>query len=582
MARIPQSFIDDLVSRVDIVEVIDARVPLKKQGREFTACCPFHTEKTPSFTVSPGKQFFHCFGCGAHGTALGFLMDYEHLDFVEAVQQLAAMVGLEVPQEAGQARTGHADLYAVLEQAARVYRETLKNSPAAIDYLKGRGVSGEIAAAFALGFAPAGWDTLLKDLGKDEAGRRHLSAAGLIVQRDDGGFYDRFRERIVFPIRDSRGRIIGFGGRVIGAEEPKYLNSPETPLFHKGRELYGLYEARQALRELPRLLVVEGYMDVVALHQHGIRYAVATLGTATTPEHLHKIFRVTPEVVFCFDGDRAGRAAAWRALENALPEAREGRQIRFMFLPEGEDPDSLVRKEGKDGFEARIRQALPLSSFLLDSLQAQTDLGSLDGRARLVELARPYLQRLPAGVFQDMLIAELARRAQVDSGKLSMLSRTPGLAQPAAKAGSASRPSLTGPVRKAIALLLNQPGLASLAGDPQALEGLNLKGISVLKAVLEFARAHPHISGAGLIEHWRDTEIGSHLMKLAQAELVIPLDAMESEFRAVMAGLQRQPAEQRLAALLEASRQRPLEAGEKTELSNLLKTRSGDAGAAKS
>ena len=600
MARIPQSFIDELVSRVDIVEVIDARVPLKKHGKEFTACCPFHNEKTPSFTVSPSKQFFHCFGCGAHGTALGFLMDYEHLDFVEAVRQLASMVGLAVPQEAGETRSDLAPLYAVLDQAARMYREALKNSPEAVAYLKARGLSGEIAAEFGIGFVPAGWDTLLKYLGSDEPGRQHLSAAGLIVRRDDGRFYDRFRERIMFPIRDSRGRIIAFGGRIIGkgavqgstsapggrksgAAEPKYLNSPETPLFHKGRELYGLYEVRQALRDITRLVVVEGYMDVVALHQHAIRYAVATMGTATTGEHLQRLFRVTSEVVFCFDGDRAGRAAAWRALENALPEAREGRQIKFLFLPEGEDPDTVVRKTGKDSFEARIKDAVPLSSFLLDSLAAQTDVGSLDGRARLVELARPHLMRLPTGVYRDMLITELARRAQVDSGKLSMLSQAPVRAEPAPKVSPVVRPSLMGPVRKAIALLLNRPGLATLAGDPEALEGLDLKGAEVLKAVLEFARAHPHISGAGLIEHWRDTEIGSHLMKLAQAEMVIPVDAMESEFRAVMTDLEgRRPAEQRLAALLAASRQRPLEADEKTELSHLLKARPSDPGPLKS
>ncbi|MGA9855228.1 MAG: DNA primase [Gammaproteobacteria bacterium] len=579
MARIPQSFIDELVSRVDIVEVIDARVPLKKHGREFTACCPFHNEKTPSFTVSPSKQFFHCFGCGAHGTALGFLMDYEHLDFVEAVRQLASMVGLEVPQETGETRSDFAPIYTVLDQTARIYREALKNSPEAVTYLKNRGLSGEIAAEFGIGFAPSGWDTLLKALGGDETGRQHLSAAGLIIRRDDGRFYDRFRERIMFPIRDSRGRIVAFGGRVIGKDEPKYLNSPETPLFHKGRELYGLYEARQALRDIARLLVVEGYMDVVALHQHAIRYAVATLGTATTSEHLQRLFRVTSEVVFCFDGDRAGRAAAWRALVNALPEAREGRQIKFLFLPEGEDPDTVVRQEGQDRFEARIKKAVPLSSFLLDSLAAQTDLGSLDGRARLVELARPHFLSLPAGVYRDMLITELARRAQVDSGKLTMLSQTPGSVRPTPKASTVGRPSLTGPVRKALALLLNRPSLASLAGDPKALEGLSLKGAEVLKTVLEFARAHPHISGAGLLEHWRDTEIGSHLMKLAQAELVIPVDAMESEFRAVMTDLEgRRPAEQRLAALLEASRQRPLEADEKAELSHLLKVRPGDTG----
>jgi DNA primase len=599
MARIPQSFIDDLVSRVDIVEVIDARVPLKKHGREFTACCPFHNEKTPSFTVSPSKQFFHCFGCGAHGTALGFLMDYEHMDFVEAVRQLASMAGLEVPQEAGESRSDQAPLYAVLDQAARTYREALKAAPAAVTYLKNRGLSGEIAAEFGIGFAPPGWDTLLKSLGDDDAGRQNLSAAGLIIRRDDGRYYDRFRERIMFPIRDSRGRIIAFGGRVIGSDavqgstsaaggrkpaaaEPKYLNSPETPLFHKGRELYGLYEARQALRDIPRLLVVEGYMDVVALHQHAIRYAVATLGTATTSEHLQRLFRVTSEVVFCFDGDRAGRAAAWRALENALPEAREGRQIKFLFLPDGEDPDSLVRKEGKDAFEARIKQAVPLSGFLLDSLAAQTDLASLDGRARLVELARPHLLRLPSGLYREMLITELARRAQVESGKLTMLSQPSGSGEPVPKTAQGPRPRLTGPVRKAIALLLNRPGLAALAGEPEALQGLDLKGAEVLKEVLEFARAHPHISGASLLEHWRDTEIGGHLMKLAQAELVTPSDAMESEFRAVMADLQaRRPAEQRLATLLEFSRQRPLEAAEKTELSHLLKARPGEPGGLK-
>jgi DNA primase len=582
MARIPQSFIDELISRVDIVEVIDARVPLKKHGKEFTACCPFHNEKTPSFTVSPGKQFFHCFGCGAHGTALGFLMDYEHLDFVEAVRQLASLAGLEVPQEAGETRSDFAPIYGVLDQASRLYREALKNSPPAIEYLKARGVSGEIAAEFGIGFAPAGWDTLLKALGNDEVNRQHLSAAGLIIRRDDGRYHDRFRERIQFPIRDSRGRIIAFGGRVIGNDEPKYLNSPETALFHKGRQLYGLYEARQALRDITRLLVVEGYMDVVALHQHAIRYAVATLGTATTSEHLQILFRITSEIVFCFDGDRAGRAAAWRALENALPEVREGRQIKFLFLPEGEDPDTIVRKQGKENFEVLIKKAVPLSGFLLDNLAAQTDMGNLDGRARLVELARPYLLRLPEGVYRDMLITELARRAQVDSGKLSMLSQTAGHKGPVIKDRPVIRPSLTGPVRKAIALLLNRPSLAEVVGDLEALDGLDLKGVEVLKAVLEFARANPHISGAGLIEHWRDTEIGSHLMKLAQAELVIPVGAVESEFRAVMSDLQgRRPAEQRLAILMEASRQRSLEADEKTELSHLLKLRPGNPGGTK-
>lgn len=575
MARIPQAFIDDLVSRVDIVQVIDARVPLKKQGREFAACCPFHNEKTPSFTVSPAKQFYHCFGCGAHGTVLGFLMDYEHLDFLEAVRALADQAGVEIPVDAGgQSGDGFKPLYAVLDRAAHLYRQALRNAPDAIAYLKQRGVSGEIAAEFALGYAPPGWESLFGPLGNDAETQKALLTVGLTIRKDDGRYYDRFRGRVMFPIRDTRGRIIAFGGRVLDKEEPKYLNSPETPLFHKGRELYGLYEARQALRNITRLVVVEGYMDVVALHQHGVRYAVATLGTATTQEHLQKLFRVTEEVVFCFDGDRAGRGAAWRALENVLPEAHEGRQIKFLFLPEGEDPDTLVRKEGRERFEARLNDAVPLSRFLLDHLAEQTDMGSLDGRARLVELARPLLARVPDGIYREMLRAELAKRAQLDPEKLTMLKTAPIRGQVRVEAMRSAPIRLTGPVRKAIALLLSQPALAALSGPPTGLEATGMKGAGVLKEVLEFAQANPHITGAGLLEHWRDTETGSYLMKLAQAELVTPPDAMESEFRAVLADLTaRRPAEQRLEELLAASRQRALQSHEKAELAGLLKGR---------
>ncbi|MGH8362498.1 MAG: DNA primase [Gammaproteobacteria bacterium] len=583
MARIPQSFIDELVSRADIVEVIDARVPLKKHGREFTACCPFHNEKTPSFTVSPSKQFYHCFGCGAHGTALGFLMEYEHLEFPEAVRQLAEQVGMEVPAESGgENRANRAPLYEVLHHAQRFFHAQLKHSSTAVDYLKHRGVSGEIAAEFGIGFAPGGWDQLLKALGTDAAAQQNLLDAGLVIRAEGDRMRDRFRERVMFPIRDTRGRVIGFGGRVIGNDEPKYLNSPETPLFHKGRELYGLYEARQALRDIPRLLVVEGYMDVVALHQHGLRYAVATLGTATTPEHLQKIFRVTAEAVFCFDGDRAGRAAAWRALENALPEARDGRQLKFLFLPEGEDPDTLVRKEGREAFESRLKQTVPLSVFLLDSLSAQTELSSLDGRARLVELARPHLARLPAGVYREMLGAELARRAQVNPEKLTMLNWASGRKAMGEPQPAPTGPALTGPVRKALALLLHQPALAALGGNPANLGDMGLKGVETLQAVLEFAQGHPHITGAGLLEHWRDTKTGVYLMKLAQAELLTPDDGMESEFRAVIADLAGRRDEQRLAVLVETSRLRPLGSEEKAELTRLIAARRASPGAPKS
>ena len=571
MPRIPQAFIEELLSRADIVELIDKRVPLKKQGREFAACCPFHNEKSPSFFVSPVKQFYHCFGCGAHGTAISFLMEYEHMEFPEAVREVASMVGMEVPQEKGDDKSSTlAPLYEVLDKAANYYREQLKKAPAAIDYLKGRGVTGEIAREFGLGFVPAGWDNVLKAVGSSSEYQQHLLGAGMLIEKEgEHRYHDRFRERIMFPIRDGRGRIIGFGGRVMGKGEPKYLNSPETALFHKGRELYGLYEARQALRDIPRLLVVEGYMDVVALAQYGLRYAVATLGTSTTEEHLKKLFRVAPEVVFCFDGDRAGRAAAWRALENALPEAQDGRQIRFLFLPEGEDPDTLVRKEGQAAFEKRIAEdALPLSQYLLDTLAAQTDMKAADGRARLVSLAAPHLNRLPKGVFRDMLREELARRAQVDPGKLTMLNQTPG-AREAGTPKAPGRPQLNSPVRKAIGYVLYRPALAALAGDPRALGGD--PGLDMLRELVEFAQGHPHINGAAILEHWRDTEVGAHLDRLAQAEIVTPDEALESEFQALMADLTgRRPQEQRRDELIAESRKRALNAAEKAELTRLL------------
>jgi DNA primase len=574
MPRIPQQFIEELLSRADIVELIDKRVPLKKQGREFAACCPFHNEKSPSFYVSPVKQFYHCFGCGAHGTAISFLMEYDHMAFPEAVRELADMVGMEVPVEQGEnPASTNAPLYDVLDKAATYYRDQLRQSQGAIDYLKGRGLTGEIAKEFGLGYVPAGWDNVLKAVGKDEAAVKALLAAGMLIEKQgEHRYHDRFRERVMFPIRDARGRIIGFGGRVLGKGEPKYLNSPETALFHKGRELYGLYEARQALRDIPRLIVVEGYMDVVALAQYGVRYAVATLGTSTTEEHLKKLFRVVPEVVFCFDGDRAGRAAAWRALENALPEAQDGRTLRFLFLPEGEDPDTLVRKEGKEAFERRVvNEALPLSAYLLDSLAAETDMKTPDGRARLVSLATPLIGRLPKGVFRDMLRDELARRAQVDPKNLSMLNQTSGH-EAHRETGAPKAPGriqLNSPARKAMAYLLYRPSLAALVNDPGSLKGE--PALDMLRELVEFAKGHPHINGAGLLEHWRDTETGAHLDKLAQAEIVTPDEALESEFKAVMADLTgRRPAEQRRDELIAESRNRPLNSAEKAELTRLL------------
>lgn len=568
MGRIPQHFIDELLARTDIVELVDARVPLKKQGREFAACCPFHAEKTPSFYVSPQKQFYHCFGCGAHGTAISFLMEFEHLEFPEAVRQLAEQAGLEVPEEAsGRKESGSTGLYAVLEQAAAFYRRQLKDEARAVEYLKKRGLTGEIAAEFGIGYTPAGWDALLKAVGRDAATQQDMAGAGLLIKKDSGGYYDRFRDRIMFPIRDARGRVIAFGGRVIGAEEPKYLNSPETPLFHKGRELYGLYEARQALRDIPRLIVVEGYMDVVALAQHGIRYAVATLGTATTPEHLNRLFRVTNEVVFCFDGDRAGRQAAWRALENALPAVHDGRQIKFLFLPEGEDPDSLVRSEGSAAFEARLPGAQALSDFLLESLKRQTELATIDGRARLVDLAKPLIAKVPDPVYRTMVQEKLAQLAQMGPERLSMLIGTPARAA----SGKAPRPSrrlARTPVRLAVILLLNQPRLAGTAGDIRDLAGLDLPGMDVFMELAAFFQAHPAASAAQAIEHWRDTETGRHLARLAQEPLETPEDGMAAEFQGLLNNFRRQVRERRLDAL-SAKDIKVMSAAEKAELQAL-------------
>ena len=575
MARIPQQFIEELLSRADIVELIDKRVPLKKHGREFAACCPFHNEKTPSFYVSPVKQFYHCFGCGAHGTALSFLIEYDHMEFREAVQELASLTGMEVPQEQGESQVqgvSKAPLYEVLDKAAAFYKEQLKLSEQAKDYLKGRGLTGEIARDFGLGFAPAGWDNLLKAVGDSDERRRLLLDAGMLIQKvGDHPFHDRFRERVMFPIRDRAGRIIGFGGRVLGKDEPKYLNSPETALFHKGKELYGLYEACQALRAIPRLLVVEGYMDVVALAQHGVRYAVATLGTSTTEDHLKKLFRVAPEVVFCFDGDRAGRAAAWRALENALPEAQDGRQIRFLFLPEGEDPDTLVRKEGKDEFERRLmRDAVPLSTYLLDSLSAQTDMQTAEGRARLATLAAPHFNRLPGGAFRELLRKRLAELTQLEPGKLTMLNQAPAeWSAQGARARYPLRAVMLSPVEIAMGCLLQQPALGMLAGDPQDLRGN--RDLDLLRELLVFVQTSPHVNEAVILEHWREhPEAWVKLNKVAQAELALPEEGLDKQFLAYLGQFRAAEGQARLDELIAESRKRALNSAEKAEMARLL------------
>jgi len=591
--RIPQHFIDELVARTDIIEVIGSRVQLKRAGREYKACCPFHDEKTPSFTVSPDKQFYHCFGCGAHGTALGFVMEFDHLGFVEAVEELAARAGLEVPREGGDAAAArpNEDLYVALERAALFFRQSLSGEQRARDYLAGRGLTADSLTRFGIGYAPSRWDALIERYGSTPGERQTLARAGMVVERVEGGtgHYDRFRDRVMFPIRDVRGRTIGFGGRVIDKGEPKYLNSPETELFHKGRELYGLYEARQATRNLARLLVVEGYMDVVRLHQAGVTYAVATLGTATTPEHLQRIFRLVGEVVFCFDGDRAGRAAAWRALENAVSEVKQGRQLRFLFLPEGHDPDTLVGEEGAQAFETRIGDAVPLSDYLIGELASRCDVASVDGRAKLVELARPLIQRIPSEVYRELLTAQLASVVGMPASRLNELIAASGnVAASAPSDGSrrsmprrpSSGPGLAGRanlVRQAVSLLVHHPAAASAPVDLEALSMVERPGVSLLLELLTQLREDPAANQAVLLERWRERPEHVSLSKLAMTEcLVSDAAAAAAELGAAIARLIAEDTpSRRLDQLLARARETELSDPEKQELQALLRARGG-------
>lgn len=509
------------------------------------------------------------------------------MDFVDAVEELARSVGMDVPREPGSGGEREptdttARLYQLLAEAARHFRQQLRqhaDAGRAVDYLKRRGLSGEIAKDYGLGYAPPGWDNLLQALGKDQQTQIEMERAGLLIKKNGGGLYDRFRDRVMFPIHDRRGRVIGFGGRVLGDDTPKYLNSPETPVFHKGRELYGLFEARKRERKLERLVVVEGYMDVVALAQFDIGNVVATLGTATTHEHLEQLYRVVPEVVFCFDGDRAGRAAAWRALENALPVLKDGRQARFLLLPEGEDPDTLVRKEGKEAFNKRIGDSIPLSTFLFEELCAQVDMSSMDGRTRLVELAKPLLKQLPSGVFQRMLVDRLEELARLPRNALAELLGPPAPSTASAPMfPSASRSGAVSPVRRVVSLLLQEPSLAGLVRDPSALAEVPLPGAALLRELIDFMKDHPHIHTGTLLEHWRGTEAGKHLARLAMEPAARVTGDLEREFLDGVAHLQAKPATQRRdARLAELSRKQPseLSSAERDELMHLLKRTDG-------
>jgi len=531
---IPESFIEELLGRVDIVELIERHVPLKRSGREFQACCPFHDEKTPSFTVSPQKQFYHCFGCGAHGSAISFMMKYEGLEFIDAVEELARQAGLTVPRDAGVKQRPEESLYDILDAANRYYRSQLGKHAEASEYVHKRGLSAEIIRDFDIGFAPSGWDGLLSDIGSGKEKEALLQRAGLLSQ-GKGGNYDKFRHRIMFPIHDRRGRVIAFGGRALADDGPKYLNSPETELFHKGRELYGLYKARKSQTKLERMIVVEGYMDVVALAQFGFGNCVATLGTATTGDQAELVFRAADEVVYCFDGDSAGRKAAWRALEATLPRLREGRQARFLFLPDGEDPDSMVRAHGAEAFAGLIAAAQPLSEYFFNHFMAMVDMESIDGRAKLVDLARPQLQSLPEGIFRDMMLAQLEKLAR---HRLQQAHEPAALRSARERSRDAGQLQQRTPIRLALAHLVQNPALAQLVSERQKLPDCDLQGMEIYREIIDFCAKHPNMTTAQLLELWRDHPAQPHLRTLATWPLKGESSHQAQEFKDALIGLE--------------------------------------------
>ncbi|MGF1769617.1 DNA primase [Enterovibrio makurazakiensis] len=579
--KIPRSFIDDLLARLDIVELIDARVKLKKQGKNYGACCPFHNEKTPSFTVSQEKQFYHCFGCGVHGNAIDFVMEFDRLEFVEAIEELASQLGLDVPREqsdGGAPKGPYArsdqkrDLYQMMGQIAQFYQGGLRSEAGttAIDYLKGRGLSGEIVQKFGIGFVADEWDQVRTRFGKDNTSQQALVSTGMLIENDNGRRYDRFRGRVMFPIRDRRGRVIGFGGRVLGDGTPKYLNSPETPIFHKGRELYGLYEVLQAHREPKQLLVVEGYMDVVALAQFDVDYAVASLGTATTAEHMQTLFRQTSSVVCCYDGDRAGRDAAWRAMEQALPHLVDGRQLKFMFLPDGEDPDSMVRQEGKEGFEQRLASAMSLSEFLFSTLMGQVDTSSQEGKAKLTTLAVPLIDKVPGGTLRLYLRNTLGQKLGLpDEQQLEKLISRQGQAQTRKPLPEMKRT----PMREVITLLLQNPGFVESVPPLDGVEELGMPGLNLFTTMLELCRHRPNITTGQLLEHWRGSDQEALLAKLASWELPINEDNALDVFLDSLDKILAQCVAQQIDKLQARDRSIGLSAEERRELWQLLQSR---------
>ena len=553
---IPQEFIDELLSRIDIVEIIEPRVTLKKAGKDYLGLCPFHDEKTPSFTVSQDKQFYYCFGCQARGTALEFLKQIEHLDFIPAIEMLAARVGMEVPRQSQSGRVNQQrdTIYEILDKAAAFYREQLKTHPQrdrAVNYLRGRGLSGAIARDFGLGYAPPGWDNLQSSMADDSENHNLLIQSGMLTENNDqDSAYDRFRDRVMFPIRDIRGRTIAFGGRVMGDDKPKYLNSPETPVFHKGRELYGLYEARRRTRNLEQIVVVEGYMDVVALAQHNINYSVATLGTATSSGHIERLYRLVSKIVFCFDGDTAGRSAAWKAMDTVLEFMQDGRFAAFLFLPEGEDPDTLVRQEGRDRFELRLSRATPLTEFFFSRLESSLDMKTPEGKAALSKSAIPMIQRIPDGVFKQLMIDELSTRTGLSTDRLlSASSQYPGNRKrgDSERAYSFTRgtPHIPGEpykpgeqeiaqIENAVSMLLQQPELASRFTEADYSRLRDDQNCRLLIELMELILQSGDIKPAELVHAYHDKSRTGYLESLLSREHILDVSEFHGEFSGIL------------------------------------------------
>lgn len=572
--KIPRNFIDDLLARTDIVELIDSKVGLKKAGKDYQACCPFHNEKSPSFTVSQDKQFYHCFGCGANGNAISFVMEYDKLEFVDAIEELASLLNLDVPRENGNSSAPERTAaqkrsdYDLMLHAARFYQHQLKhhsNSATVIDYVKGRGLSGETVKKFMIGYAPSEWEALCQQLGRTKEQKEQLVELKLASEKTPGRQFDFFRDRLMFPIRDKRGRVIAFGGRVMQADQgPKYLNSPETRIFHKGFELYGLYEAKQAHKKLEHVLIVEGYMDVVALAEQGIEYAVAALGTATTSEHMHTLFRTTDKVICCYDGDRAGRDAAWRALENALPYLNDGKALHFVFLPDGEDPDSLVQQEGKAQFEQRLAQADDFTKVLFNKLSQEVDLTLDSGKAKLLSAALPLIEKIPSEFYQENILEQLGRLIGRTREQLNSRLKTPK------QQHAVERKFKITPMRQAIGILIQHPQLAKSVPYLPELAQMNIAGIGLLLRLQERALQKDNANTAVLLESFRDSDDYEPLVKLATWQHQISDERLETVFQNTFKFIEDQCLNYRLETLLIKDKTQGLSSDEKLECHLLM------------